>query len=206
MSKLIYQSPINLVDEIKVDLFKQIRQSGENCGAIFNAEEFEYIISPDNINKIKIGNKIYQWISYHFHIASEHLIHGKRFPAEYHQLFMELDNCEEKNELSLKYYRNNCPCNAKSIKSDSQVNNMLVVARMIEDNGVCQDLRKMQLSIPSNFYIYDGARTSPDFTVPIRWIIGKNSIKMSLKQILPIAQNARETQALDGRIIIYQSS
>jgi carbonic anhydrase len=207
MTNAVYQSPVDLIGEIKTQLFKSVKYSGKNNGAKYSAENREYTIAPNDNIQVELNDIKYKLVSYHFHTPSEHLIHGKRYPAELHQVFMQIDSeneNENKNKITLDYCKNICCCNNKLsvLPNNPNINNIMVISRMILD-GPQQDLRKMQLSVPDKFFVYDGCRTAPQF-LPVRWIVGKKPICMSLEQILGITQLAREIQPLDGRLIIYQ--
>lgn len=214
MTVLIYQSPIDLTDAIKADLFKKITHHGRNRGATYDPKKKEFVIHPKDIIELQVDSRTYRLESYHFHVSSEHLINGERFPAELHYLFMEWGTDDEKNKATLKYCKENCLCNCNGQSTSSgnaQINNLLVIGRIIVDNRCGhghkqeQELDKLQLHVPRSFYVYDGSRTSPEFAVPVRWLVDKHVIAMSLKQILTVTQTAREVQPIDGRLVMLQS-
>ena len=76
---LRYQSPINLCHDDILCISQSIYKKGKNKGALYSEEDKIFILQDKII--IKIDDKKYQLVEYHFHIPGEHEINSKKYPA-----------------------------------------------------------------------------------------------------------------------------
>ena len=217
LSPLRYQSPIPLCyNEELFPISQCIRVKGKNKGAIYNEENNIFELQDKII--MKINNKPYVLIEYHFHVPSEHIINNKKYPAEIHYVFEEINknnnpkNNPNNNPKNRKKY--GCVCDG-NYDGDT---NILVIGRVIKNNKhkkhknhkkhkkkKHKNLSKLQPNIPSTYFEYDGSLTGTgDETVPVRWIVGNKYIRLPLNEIDLIAKSARSLQPLDDRIILFK--
>ena len=192
MGDTSYQSPIHLqkIDSIKIE--QSVHCQGTNQYAEYDAEDKVYRVTNNIL--LKIGKKHYKLHEYHFHVPCEHIIDNRKFPSEIHYVFMEIDGCEKESPLC--DYGDFCGCNHR------YPNNVLVIARLINDIDDCADLSKLQVKIPSCYYEYDGTLTTEPYS-PAKWIIGKTSIYFNTKQLILVAKPSRPLQELNGRLVLY---
>ena len=193
---LRYQSPIPLTFDDITPIHQCIDVRGKNRGAKYNPDMNIFkvkntIILTKRNNKGTKEPKKYRLVEYHFHVPSEHSILGDIYPAEIHYVFYEIDNSGTNN------YR--------STRPNGENPNILVIARVIvNDRNVYPNLEKLQVRVPMIYFEYDGSLTGEgDGSVPVRWIVGKCPIKMSVDEIKQVAKSARVLQPLDGRIILF---
>ena len=206
-----YQSPIPLTFEDITPIHQCLDTRGKNRGAEYIPElkVFEVkntIILYKGSKKIKdhvvTDPKKYRLMEYHFHVPSEHSILGDKYPAEIHYVFYEIDNS----------YKANSDVNKRKLfdvhSGDNPSNdNILIIARVIiDDRNVYPVLEKLQVRVPMIYFEYDGSLTGEGDnkeTVPVRWIVGKCPIKMSVDEIKQVAKTSRPLQPLDDRIILF---
>ena len=197
---LRYQSPIplNLTDEL-FPIKQSIDLRGKNKGAKYN--HHDHIFELRNKIVMRIDNKKYRLVEYHFHTPSEHTINCKRYPAEIHYVFYEIKKDHKKHHKKHKKTMDVCGC--KNVDDED----ILVIGRLIKNSHRCSDvnLKYLQVDLPSTYFEYDGSLTGEgDGTVPVRWIVGKHPIKLPLCEIIKVTKAARPLQPLDDRIVLFE--
>lgn len=204
-----YQSPISIEPFNHIHIDECIKISGKNRDACYNDHTKNFKVKSQVV--VKINSKTYKLVEYHFHVPSEHIINGKRYPSEIHYVFIEYNDDESDSDSdsdsdesrksreshsSHKSHDRQCAC-----CSEHYDKNLLVIGRTIKCTKQKQKLKDIQVKIPHTYYEYDGTLTTGDLK-PVRWIIGKYPIYLNIKQIECIAKPARPVQDLDGRIIL----
>ena len=194
VSPLRYQSPIELEYNQNVFCIKQkICIKGRNCGAKFNPDNKTF--EPQTPIIMKIDNKKYRLVEYHFHVPAEHVINKKTYPAEVHYVFYDVTEKSDNHKI-----KNLDVCGGQNTEDED----ILVIGRVINDTSCYTNLSTININIPDIYFEYDGSLTGTgDETTPVRWIVGEHPIKISLNEINKVAKTARPTQPLDDRIILY---
>ena len=204
---LRYQSPIPLKLTDEVFHIKQcINVRGRNRGAKYNPEDHIFELRDKVV--MKIDNKKYRLVEYHFHTPAEHPINCKCYPAEIHYVFYEIKKGFQKSYNEHKIHKKADVCGCKNIDDED----ILVIGRVIKDKRCSRssfsrstNLNRLQVKIPSTYFEYDGSLTGEgDGTVPVRWIVGKHPIRLPLREILRVTKSARAIQPLDDRIVLFQ--
>lgn len=191
-----YQSPICLSENNTIHIEQFISLDGFNTGATYNDKKQIFEINDHIV--LKLGKNIYKLVEYHFHLPSEHNVCNKTYPSEIHYVFLEFDNSKPFTPIE----RTCCPDICGGCFEDVS-SNILVIGRTIKDTPRHISLDIIQTKIPSHYFEYDGTLTTGNF-LPVRWIIGKNSIEINIKDISDVAKTSRPIQTLDGRIILYR--
>jgi carbonic anhydrase len=201
-----YQSPISIEPFNHIHIDECIKISGKNRDACYNDHTKNFKVKSQVV--VKINSKTYKLVEYHFHVPSEHIINGKRYPSEIHYVFIEYNDDESDSDSDDSSHSSHgshasrerhCAC-----CSEHYDKNLLVIGRTIKCSKRKQKLKDIQVKIPHTYYEYDGTLTTGELK-PVRWIIGKYPIYLNIKQIECIAKPARPIQELDGRIILLSS-
>ena len=198
---LRYQSPIplNLTDDV-FHIKQSIDLRGKNKGAKYNHDDHIFELQDKVV--MRIDNKKYRLVEYHFHTPAEHTINCKLYPAEIHYVFYEMN---KKHHHKLKPSKHMDVCGCKNVDDED----ILVIGRVIKNTHRCDSknvkLDYLQVELPSTYFEYDGSLTGEgDGTVPVRWIVGKHPIRLPLREIISVAKNARPLQPLDDRIVLFE--
>lgn len=192
------QSPIDIIS-----------QSAVKDGGL-NALKFNYGKSKVNIinnghtvqfnadgeNVVKINDKDYKLLQFHYHALSEHTINGKHFPLEVHFVHKHSDKdfavlgimfVEGKENELFKKYLEHFPTKKATYKADETI-----------------DLFKLFPENKSYFY-YSGSLTTPPCSEVVSWYVLKNPVEASKEQIEKFSKildnNYRPIQPLNGRKI-----
>lgn len=205
---MAYQSPIILhqCGSCNISVDKQIYMKGVNCGAIYDPSKHIFKVQDKII--VKINSNKYQLEEYHFHTPGEHDINDTIYDAEVHYVFVQL-HPGEKHRPGNYICRNVC-CGdehhtANESKTDDTVRNILVIGRVICPDDECIDLDKIQVDVPSCYYMYDGSLTTGNYA-PVRWIVGDYPMIMNVNEIKHFSKSARPIQSLDGRIVLFSDN
>eukprot|EP00112_Aurelia_sp_Birch-Aquarium-sp1_P001461 Seg1158.4 transcript_id=Seg1158.4/GoldUCD/mRNA.D3Y31 product="Carbonic anhydrase 2" protein_id=Seg1158.4/GoldUCD/D3Y31 len=157
----------------------------------------------------------------HFHwgsknsIGSEHTVNGKQFSAEMH--FVHINTKYSSPEEAVKH-QDGLLVLGTFIKVGGRNRHLARMFKKIDDieeEGAQKVLRRLSLRkiLPSNiqdFFHYDGSLTTPHCNQAVKWILFRNPITISSKQIEEIrnleggdgehiSDNFRPTQPLNGR-------
>lgn len=194
MIPVTYRAPIVIQDDDVIKVKQCITSHGKNRGATFDPVTKTFEIN-DNI-VLKIDSKLYRLQEYHFHIPSDDIINCKRYPAEIHYTFIEIENDEK-------------PCKKNRKRRDvceppSSLSNLVVIGRLLK-NDPCRtgvDYARIQVEVPHTYFEYDGSLPSGTFG-PARWIVGDRPLYVNVAELVPIARGIRQIQNRDGRIVLY---
>lgn len=207
---LRYQSPISVDDSDAVSVYMNIQlyMCENSSGILYNVGERKYQCYGNVI--ITDSKKYYRLEEYHFHMPGEHTINGIKYPAELHYVFREIE--------SNSPIENTCDGNICDCSCALTGGNVLVIGWGIIDTTNTTDttntndttdttdmnfkISNIDLYIPEEYYIYDGALTAGDISTPVRWILGKYPLQIPLIQINSSAKTSRPTQPPDNRLIL----
>jgi len=207
----LYQSPIDLrKEDIDFKISQEIELHGKNRGASLTASK-TYV--SDNKIILEVDDRRYRLVEYHLHHFpnllgcrdSEHALEGKKFDAEIHYVFQELERetDEHRNDhTKIDVCSGHVPENA---------GDLLVIGRFIKftSHGHHEDFTKLQVEVPCKYFEYDGALTGESSEgvvdcAPVRWIVGIRPLKFNGDEFTP--QNTKTTRclkSLDGRLILF---
>lgn len=188
------QSPINFqtVTPSDRDMPVEFHYRDMSLSWGFNGHTLQADLSSGSY--INFEKKRYQLIQFHFHTPSEHTVHGEAYPAELHLVH-------------------------KDSTGKLAVIGLLIKAG--DENDALQDLVEKLPRTPGKtakisgfspdrilpaqgfYYSYRGSLTTPPCSEEVRWIVMKQPIEMSSRQLASLSNimgsNARPVQALNGR-------
>jgi len=150
----------------------------------------------------------YDAVQFHFHAASEHLLHGEQYPFEMHIVHTRRDPVDNLDKPALVI----------GIIFDIGAENVDLSSLFFGD----KDMPKIQghkqpLKFPfnpvhfmpynKNYYTYDGSLTTPPCTEGLRWVVMQSNMYLSAQQLatFPFRNNFRNPQPMLGRPVYFLS-
>jgi carbonic anhydrase len=208
--KYAYQSPISLHSSTCIPINQEIKICGINHWSEYNYGTKNFEVKDEIF--LTVQSEKYKLVEYHFHNKGEHTINHKCYDGEVHFVFIECSNVPKYNKNV-----NLCKChsadsfpgtvfrvNSANCEEDKTVpvTDIVVIGRMIKHTDIKQELENIHIKIPSNYFEYDGTLTTGTYS-PVRWIIGKHSIRLNMEDVAKQSKSARPIQDNDGRIVLY---
>jgi carbonic anhydrase len=192
------QSPINIDTKnvVKAEklLAPEFNYAVSKVAIINNGHTVQFNISGDN--RVKLDNKSYKLLQFHYHTKSEHTVDGNYYPIEVHFVHQYADNdyavlgvlFEEgvENEL-LKKYLPYFPTTKGIYNSEDTI-----------------DLNSL-FPTDKSYYNYKGSLTTPPCSEVVNWYVLKTPLTASKEQIEQFSKildnNYRPIQALNKRTV-----
>ena len=193
------QSPVNITEAYALELdplkfeYKASKTAIQNNGHTIQ-------LNYDSGSFLQVGNDRYQLLQFHFHTPSEEAIGGQRYPMVAHLVHKNeagqlavialLINQGSTDNPILKKLWEKLPTNT------NETRNYATVTYNIAD------------LLPQNrsYWTLMGSLTTPPCSEGVRWLVLKNPLYISAKQIARFKKefpmNARPLQALQQRIVI----
>ena len=198
----IQQSPINIDKKVAINAYLQ-------------AIKFDYQKAPLNIlnnghsiqvnyvpgSSITLDDKKYDLVQFHFHHPSEHTINGSAYPMEAHLVHQNPETRDlavvgilleiGTENQALKPVWNNMP--KKKSVAKTVANTQINAADLLPENT-------------QNYYRYFGSLTTPPCSEIVNWIVMKEPIHVSPKQVKRftnvVGKNARHVQDRGHRFVL----
>merc|ERR1711871_425085 len=153
------------------------------------------------------GHK-YDVLHFHFHAASEHLIHGEQFPLEM-QIVHTKKNAENEDvpALIIGLIFDIGPENV-DLASLHFGNDKLIPKQPGHESKLQFPFNPIHfMPYNKNYYSYDGSLTAPPCTEGIRWVVMQSLVTASAAQIrsFPFKNNFRNPQPQLGRPVYFLS-
>lgn len=205
----LIQSPINILtytlqDAVEHQLEVTTIHDDKVTAIVNKGHTIELEFEPGT--EVLFDGSVYEFEQAHFHTPSEHQIDGMTFPMEMHFVCVhkELDN--EKPEYLViaaffKMGKENRFINGFINKIPEYENDTISIA---DDPVYIEDLIG-DINPDRKYYYYKGSLTTPPFTETVNWLVLRDIIVASPKQIETIndleGNNARHVQANFGRTI-----
>lgn len=182
------QSPINLTSKIEAELApiefiyqKIVPKTGKH--QIVEKEK-------SNKNYIKIDKEVFLFLQFHVHCPGEHLIEGKKFPAELH--IVHKNTNEKENNLAV------IGIMLEEQSEDSEIFNYIIKSEEF-------DLKEL-LPESKIYYRLMGSLTTAPHKENINWYIMQKPIGASKKQIKELYKifelKSRDLQPVNNRLIV----
>lgn len=202
-----HQSPINIIEHNTT-----LNANDENSLKLLYDPETHFIDVKNNGHSIEIDfekgdsikykNEIYHLKQIHFHEPSEHTINGIRYPIEIHLVHKSKKNHftvlsmlgeEGREKLLFINLENILPLKVGETKKIDKAVDLLKI-----------------LPETKSFYSYNGSLTTPPCTEKVNWVIFKQPIQISLKEVVEIKKNMplnnyRFEQPLNDRKVYFNN-
>ena len=192
------QSPIDIDHTAKADLGGIEFNYGEAPLKIIN-NGHTIQINYEHGSFIKIGDKRYELLQFHFHSPSENMVNGRLYEMEAHLVHKNEDDqlavvgvLFEKGEDNqfIQSLWDNIPSDINKVKVVNDVR--LNVSELLPKSGT--------------YYHFDGSLTTPPCSDGVNWNVMKSPIKVSQTQIDKfvsiVGHNARPVQPLNERTVV----
>ncbi len=193
------QSPINLTGFVEAELeaikfdYNATAQMIRN-----NGHTVQVIVSEGD--SLVIDGKTFELKQFHFHAPSENRINGKSFPLEAH--LCHLDEEGNLTVIAVLFEEGGANPALKALWS-----------HMPEKVGEEHSLADVKLNpmslLPKNkdYYRFNGSLTTPPCTEGVRWLVMKNPVTVSEKQVEAFEHvmhhpNNRPLQPLNARVVL----
>lgn len=189
------QSPINITGGVNVAQTKiTYTYKGSGYEVVNNGHTLQVTTKPGS--KIELEKQIYNLKHMHLHTPGEHKISGRSYLMEAH-----LVHSDNKGTLTVIAVMFRSGRDNKSIAA--------ILQSAPKKRGSNPLLKPLNLSklLPQNkdHFTYTGSLTMPPCTEGVRWIVMKNPITASDKQMKKLKQimgaNSRPIQPLNSRMI-----
>lgn len=196
--KGVFQSPIDIQNTVEAHLPPLALNFEPYSGSIINNGHTIQITVHDD-DKFTLDNKPFQLKQFHFHTPSENKITGRTFPMEAHFVYADADGGLAVVAVMLVTGKENPDIETILLDVPNEVNQERPLKKIINlYNLFPQD---------KHYYRYSGSLTTPPCTEGITWLVMKNPVELSEKQLSHFQQalkhaNNRPVQPLSGRLIV----
>ena len=193
-----FQSPIDITDSIEVKTHKALNFNYPgNAETVVNNGHTIQVNFQKNDGVMRFENKNFRLVQIHFHTPSEYTFNGEHFPMVGHIVHQADDGQLLVVAVMFKEGKDN-PVIADIWKNAPKKANQN------------KEIKKVDVQqLVSNFNAYyrlEGSLTTPPCTEGVMWIIGKEPITASKKQMDTftkiIGKNNRPVQKTNGRAVL----
>jgi carbonic anhydrase len=190
------QSPINISKTEKADLPAFEFQYGQAAPTIVNNGHTVQVNLPAG-NTLKVGDKRYELLQFHFHTPSEEQVGGKRAAMVAHFVHKNAEGALGVVGVLLQPGKSNEAF--ESVLSHLPRSNETITV-----DHLTLDLAGM-LPVTKGYYSFAGSLTTPPCSEGVSWMVLKTPVTLSTKQINSFRQlfsfNARPVQPGNDRVI-----
>ena len=148
---------------------------------------------------LRIGDRQFQLLQYHFHSPSEHTVGGRHYPMEMHLVHRSADGQLAVVGVFIEEGETNAAFGP-------------ICSNLPKSEGLEYHLEHLKGDIGSllpgdrTAYRYDGSLTTPPCSEGVKWIVMTTPIQLSSQQLgafrAIIKDNIRPTQPLNGRAVV----
>ena len=149
-------------------------------------------------NSLRVNDRRYELVQFHFHTPSEETFHGKHYPMVAHLVHKDAEG--HLAVVAVEFER-------------GHLNEALqpIWSHLPAKVGESQDYRNIKVHLnqllPAQkmHYAYEGSLTTPPCTEGVSWFVMEKPVSISSQQLASFQRlypnNARPVQALNGRVI-----
>ena len=192
------QSPVNITHAEQKDLPNlEFAYRPAALNVIDNGHTVQVNYGPGST--LKVGDKTYELVQFHFHHKSETAIHGKHSPMEVHLVHKDKDGNLAVVAVLLREGESN------TAVATTWSNLPAVKEKAESPEGV--DIQAIKL-LPANhrYYTFSGSLTTPPCTENVTWLVMVDPMTVSKEQIEKFARlypnDERPVQPLNGRVVL----
>lgn len=193
-----FQSPIDILHPFNADLPPLVLDFHTVAENLVNNGHTLQVTASDE-DEFQLDDQTFILRQYHFHAPSENRINGKSFPLEAHFVHASEEGDIAVLAVMFEIGPENSALTPLLARLPKEKNLEVSIDKRL-------DLRPL---FPSDlhYYRFSGSLTTPPCTEGLRWIVMKNTVTLSEKQ-LEMFKNAlehsnnRPIQPLNGRMIV----
>lgn len=192
------QSPVNLESTVDADLTPlEINYKDSPLRVINNGHTIQVNYQPGSF--LTLDGERYELLQFHFHHPSEHKVEGENSPMELHLVHKG----QQGNLAVIGVF-------LKEGKSNPTLRNIWQEMPIIksDENTIPEvSINALEL-LPENkdYYRYFGSLTTPPCSETVNWIVLKEPVEISIRQVKQFAQifpmNARPIQLVKRRFVL----
>lgn len=189
------QSPIDIPWPVpEDDAAHEIRLRYDETAEHLIHREHTIEVEYDAGSSLEFDGRVYSLEQFHFHTPSEHLLAGRRLPAELHLVHHDANG--RALVVGVLFETGRTSSFLERILADAPT----TISRVDRDRPLnVAELFPQE----SHFYSYRGSFTTPPFTEGVQWLILKDRPEASAEQIVRLlvleGGNSREVQPRHGR-------
>lgn len=192
------QSPINIATVYSQQLDAlNFKYQPSRIAILNNGHSIQHDYDPGSF--LEVGAQRYQLVQLHFHTPSEESINNRRAPMDIH-----LVHRNEAGELAVV-----------AVQIEQGATNKLIGeiwSKMPREENVINTFTTQKYNVADllpqskQYWTFMGSLTTPPCTEGVRWLVLKEPIQLSAKQITQFKKlfkmNARPVQALNQRAVL----
>lgn len=190
------QSPIDIASSMAKQVKNELRLNyqADSSDIINNGHSVQVNFKQNST--ISFKNVQYKLVQIHFHTPSENKINGKMYPLEMHLVHQNKSG----NLLVIGIF-------FEEGKDNEMLNNIIAVAPKEKGKIVVLNNINVTKMFPKSlgYFAFNGSLTTPPCSEKVQWVVLKNPISASKKQIESLHtilhDNARDVQPINDRDI-----
>lgn len=194
------QSPINL--EIKESVYEHKAEFDYKLSKLNERNDGKTIrFAYDSGSFLKIDDKQYELIEFHFHSPSEHTINNYQFPIEF-----QFEHKDKDDNLVI--------VGAMVKEGDENKNFEKIIKNLLYQKDAALVKKDIEIDLfsilpnPNRFFYYEGSMTTPPCKEGVKWIFLQGAIELSKEQIEAFQKayinNNRPIQPINDRDIFVK--
>lgn len=204
---LSQQSPIDLSNPVVANFGKNklsIKWKKSAKGTIVSDEHGVHVeFEPDERQYIKLDQKRFQLLQFHFHHPSEHWVDGVQQTMELHVVH---ENTDDNTRAVIGVFIEPTSKSKLVPSLVPQLRSFLEDKDGEPDPNVSTNPLDWLPEDTKKYYRYEGSLTTPNYDENVSWVVLREPLKLSKKELMkliPFLQHpARETQPLNRRFVL----
>src|SRR4051812_9728255 len=202
------QSPINLKDPIFAELGDQgleIHWEGVIPGHVIKEEHgLKVAFDPDYRQFVRLGDRDYHLVSFHFHHPSEHWVEGEQQTVELHVVHQNV------NDATLAVVGIFIEVDESAASCPDLVPQLRTFLNAPPDQEAATRVKADPLQfLPERweeYYRYEGSLTTPEFSENVSWVVVRDPFPMKAQDlkalIFEFEKPARFPEPLNRRFVL----
>ncbi len=198
-----WQSPINLDMPLYIDTHDDLvfRYKPLNMRVVHDGHSVQMVHHADSVVHWK--GRSYQLLQLHFHDPSEHLLEGVPYPMEMHLVHKDAQGHVLVIGVFLKLGSENQELAKAGAWIKQRLGHRLPEEGEEVSGRLIMDVTHLLPADTSHYYEYEGSLTTPPCTEGVQWVVLKEPIEISERQVDRFVRaygpTARAAQPLHGR-------
>ena len=192
------QSPIDVSGSVEAKLAPiEFEYKGNGKEIINNGHTIQVNFSAGN--RIRVDGAVFELKQFHFHAPSENHIQGKSFPLEAHFVHADKDGNLAVVAVMFELGESNAALAKAWAQMPIHAGDVHALKAQLSANELLPKGR--------DYYRFNGSLTTPPCSEGVRWLVMKDSIKLSQGQLQTFTEvvhgpNNRPIQARNARMVM----